>query len=168
MNRNYVVRYDTGEMLNYYKYMMYCPECGHYYDPNMLKTQMSELEPVYCECCGFKMVDIDYEIFDIIKELNEKRYITDYCCEGHYDEIETTIPYISFSGFLSAEDQIMIIKTAISILGDLAHIERRSKYLAIYMEYNFNDNEQEFNKKKSLWLKRMKDVVNSLPYIKGE
>lgn len=165
MDRNYTVRYDTGEMFDYYKYMMYCPECGYWYDPNMLKTQESELDPVYCSHCGSEMIDIDYKIFNIIKELNEKGYKTNYCCEGHDDDISTSVPYISFSDCLSTEDHIMIMETAISFLGDLGYIVNKPNCLTIYMEYDPDQNHQ-FNKNKSLWLKKMKEVVKRLPYIK--
>ena len=52
-------------------YVYVCPRCFN--------------KPAECTCVTlpFTLVQIDKNIWPTIKVLNEKRYVTDQCCEGH-------------------------------------------------------------------------------------
>lgn len=48
-----------------------------------------------CTCGDLNVVEIDDMLLPIIKKLNQKGYITQYCCSGHTYENDTNT-YISF------------------------------------------------------------------------
>ena len=52
-------------------------------------------------CCG-EVIEIDENLYEAYKLLNEKDYMTTYCCSGHsYDEVDgcnAVNTYISFYG----------------------------------------------------------------------
>lgn len=67
-------------------------------------------------CCNIKTaIDIDKNIYPIIKDLNEKGYETTYCCEGGYeytslDGFPTEVyscPYISFGEEMLKDKNLM-------------------------------------------------------------
>ena len=51
-----------------------------------------------CSIHGNRKVEIDDDILDTIKLLNDKGYTTEYCCAGHSDTDETSTQiYIKFN-----------------------------------------------------------------------
>lgn len=44
-----------------------------------------------------KYIEIDDEILDTIRILNEKGYVTEFCCAGHLDNINPVTVYIKFN-----------------------------------------------------------------------
>lgn len=56
---------------------------------------LERIDLVKCNCKNRKVVDIDRLIYPTIKLLNEKGYITDYCCSGHAN-CKLDNPYILF------------------------------------------------------------------------
>lgn len=63
-----------------------CLDCGEVYDSSRL--HINELfEYVYCPKtnCDGTLIEVDELMIPIIQILNDKGYITKYCCSGHYD-----------------------------------------------------------------------------------
>ena len=58
-----------------------------------------------CKCNRIPtLVEIDDDILEHIRLLNEKGYYTEYCCSGHLDDIWFR-PYITFKDFYDFETQ---------------------------------------------------------------
>lgn len=63
-----------------------CLDCGDVYDSS--RININELfEYVYCPKtnCDGMLIEVDELLIPTIKVLNQKGYITKYCCSGHYD-----------------------------------------------------------------------------------
>ena len=62
-----------------------CLDCGEVYDSRYLNT--NELfEDIWCPkttCCS-TLIEIDELLIPTIKLLNDKGYMTKFCCSGHY------------------------------------------------------------------------------------
>lgn len=68
---------------NLKQYVYVCPNC------------FNKLENCTCPILPFNLLQLDKNIWPIIKVLNEKGYRTDECCEGHVGSSERI--YIFFS-----------------------------------------------------------------------
>jgi hypothetical protein len=65
-----------------------CLECGEIYTERMERCPKAS--------CYGEVAEVDELMIPTIIKLNDKGYITDYCCSGHfYDKCST--PYIMFS-----------------------------------------------------------------------
>ncbi len=67
---------------NIKNFLYVCPNC------------LNELKKCECYCYPDTLIQIDKNIYPIIKELNKRHYITESCCEGHIGSNE--FMYISF------------------------------------------------------------------------
>ena len=65
-----------------------CLECNEIYTEKMGRCPKAS-------CCG-EVVEVDELMIPTIIALNEKGYVTDYCCSGHFYDKRST-PYIMFS-----------------------------------------------------------------------
>lgn len=76
-----------------------CMSClREYYKEGLNLTQPIEGYNYRCpsvNCGDIQVVEIDDVLMPVIKILNEKGYMTSYCCSGHYYENDTNT-YISF------------------------------------------------------------------------
>ncbi|MBQ4523365.1 MAG: hypothetical protein IJA10_10530 [Lachnospiraceae bacterium] len=62
-----------------------CLECGEIYNSEQLNLNPF-LEDILCpksSCSGY-LIEVDELLIPTIKLLNDKGYITNYCCSGHY------------------------------------------------------------------------------------
>lgn len=80
--------------------MHVCLECYEIYKFSSLNKRDFDLYEE-CQCprvnCGGMVVEIDELIAPTIITLNQKGYITEYCCSGHwYKTKESFKPYIKF------------------------------------------------------------------------
>ena len=58
-----------------------CRECGKIYDGDLIKyPYCPDLE---CNSCDIELIELDELMLYPIKVLNEKGYITSFCCSGH-------------------------------------------------------------------------------------
>jgi hypothetical protein len=68
-----------------------CLECGEIYTERMERCPKAS--------CYGEVAEVDELMIPTIIKLNDKGYITDYCCSGHfYDKCSS--PYIMFSDFI--------------------------------------------------------------------
>jgi hypothetical protein len=79
-----------------------CMECYEEYDIEALNGSLRDeygdinyLCPKK-NCNEFAVVEIDDMILPIIRKLNQKGYITRYCCSGHSYDLESCNTYIGF------------------------------------------------------------------------
>lgn len=79
--------------------MHVCMDCYEYYDHKFLKRDVQDMYVCPKTSCSGDVVEIDELIAPTIILLNQKGYITKYCCSGHwYSECST--PYIYFYDFV--------------------------------------------------------------------
>lgn len=64
-----------------------CLECGEIYTEKMERCPKAS--------CYGEVAEVDELMMPIIIKLNDKGYITDYCCSGHF--YDRNVPYILFS-----------------------------------------------------------------------
>jgi hypothetical protein len=60
--------------------MYLCLMCGNIYDPKLL-PQFTESCPVHG--CDGQVIEVDENLIPTIRTLNNKGYLTTYCCSGH-------------------------------------------------------------------------------------
>ena len=92
-----------------------CLDCGEVYNSSSLHINelFSEVSCPKTNCDG-TLIEIDELMIPIIQILNQKGYITKYCCSGHYDYIHPNsyimfedwveLPYIP-DGFIKEEKE---------------------------------------------------------------
>ena len=72
-----------------------CLDCGTVFDGDYINT---ETDGYYAVCpisgCNGNIAEIDELILPAIKILNEKCYLTEFCCSGHW--YDGSYPYIKF------------------------------------------------------------------------
>ena len=110
-----------------------CLSCYNEFYKDGLNLQKSEGGSYRCPlvtCGSFNVVEIDDMILPIIKRLNQKGYITEYCCSGHDYEDNTntyivfnidTIPKIIPKGFI-LEDEEYYKDNNWTFLGNINHM----------------------------------------------
>ena len=67
-----------------------CLECGEIYTEKMARCPKAS--------CYGRVVEIDELMIPTIIALNDKGYVTDFCCSGHF--YDRNVPYIFFSPFI--------------------------------------------------------------------
>ena len=90
---------------------MLCLECGEIYNKEDLKPRNIYYNKYYCSkvsCCkDSKLIELDENIIFPIKILNEKGYVTKYCCAGHLYE-DCISPYVYFEYGFAPDKKIPI------------------------------------------------------------
>jgi hypothetical protein len=75
--------------------MKTCLSCGNIFDRDIVTNEYNFCPMLHC---GGEVIDIDDNIFECIKMLNQKDYPTLYCCSGHS---WNSYPYILFDDIVS-------------------------------------------------------------------
>jgi hypothetical protein len=99
---------------------------------------------------------IDRNIQEHIRILNEKRYKTCYCCEGHYDPICASI-YISFANDYKVNEN--------SIIPDGFRLSNKNRTLTYTFKRRIS--EEEFQTIKEQKLKELLEWSKNLPMWEG-
>jgi len=151
------------------KFYMWCPNCGyHYLNPYEKSLDDGCYEEKCPACDDGIMYDIDYNIFDIIINLNKKGYRTFACCEGHKTGNNETLPRIGFcTDDLYNNGFCVLFETISTILIDLYHIDVDQVYFDVYLSFMY-ETKYTFEEAKEIWLTKMREVVDKLPCIGGE
>ena len=83
----------------------YCPECGSVYDGMFFKDFNRYGAPCpNLNCVGY-CFEVDELMLEPIKILNEKGYLTKFCCSGH-SYLDSCVGYIMFEDFIGDVDKI--------------------------------------------------------------
>ena len=79
--------------------MFLCTMCWETYDRDLS----------YCpkKSCDGDVVEIDDDLVPVIVELNEKGYITEYCCSGHAYWVVDSLTRVPISSLLRNKKRII-------------------------------------------------------------
>ena len=79
-----------------------CLKCGEIYDKDLISLTPNEYSFCPKSSCIGEVIEVDDMILHAIKILNDKGYITKYCCSGHAEN-KPPNGYIMFEDFINLE-----------------------------------------------------------------
>lgn len=132
--------------------MLYCFECNNVFH-NLSGLKAGDYCPL--KGCDNIIEDIDENYLPIIQILNEKGYITTYCCSGHFCTWYSTA-YISFGHIVKKE-----------LLSDLPsdfiieeNQDEDGKFIVIRAKYNIDDQRERHKRILELTLSLLNWAIN--------
>lgn len=176
------------KVCNLKRVKLMCPHCFRLYERNVaevLETKITSIdknqsndEPTItldpyttytildCKCGkSGNVIELDWNIADIVAELNKKGFKTDACCEGHdserrivYNENLSINPYILFS-----DDKIIRFYNSLPISWEIDVDFLKNDCLALFNKHRISIYTELYNKEEAL--EELKEFVQSLPNI---